>query len=84
MVSHIVTYWKEYVLAALALIILIQWIVILKQSRQKKTELTPIINEVRKELRRHHLSQQKLFSEIDYLLSEVPGYIHKKVKNLAS
>lgn len=79
-----VTYWKEYVLITLAVIILIQWIIILKQSRQKKTELTPVVNEVRKELRRHHISQQKLFSEIDYLLAEIPGYIHKKVKSLST
>lgn len=77
----LVANWQEYMLGLLALVVLIQWIIILRQSRQSKTELAPIIGEVRKELRKNHIAQKKLFGEIDYLLSEIPKYIQHKISN---
>lgn len=80
--SFFTSYWREILILILGLIVLIEYIIIVKTSKMKKTELAPVVNEVRKELRNHQISQQGLFKEIDYLLQEIPGYIQNKVEGL--
>ncbi|MFI5405088.1 MAG: hypothetical protein ACHQ1D_01105 [Nitrososphaerales archaeon] len=74
--------WKDIFIICLLLFSIIEFLVIIKM-RRKKTELTPIVNEVRTALRKHHLQQKQLFKEFDYLLSEIPVYVQSKIKDLS-
>lgn len=84
MIEYFNGYWREILISVMILVIIIQWLIIFKQNRRRKTELTPVINEVRTAMRKQHISQQRLFKEVDYLLAEIPNYVQKKVEGLIS
>lgn len=79
--SFLFTYWREIIIGLLGFIVLMQWQIILFHKKRKASkEIAPILNDIRKTLRDHHLQQKDLFREIDSFLSEIPAYINQKSK----
>lgn len=74
------SHWEIIVIVILAVAILIESFFLLRKRRKdKSSELQPVINDIRKVIRQHHVAERKIFKELDYVLSEIPAYIGAKV-----